>query len=282
MKKVFTDISHIAHLWANQLQDEARNSGNFYFDGKTIYSYGRHFPIARHVVNKDGKEAVLFTERTYSPTTSGHISVVRQAASHKNIVYCYNPDNTHTDNFKAWQVSAEAFAKHLEKAKKPEKYLSEIAHIKARVDRYCEYFTLTLPETLNAILTIGNKAEFAAYEEKKDVYAKAEKERNQKELAKRHKKELNKWLSGEGNRLYVHNGFDYLRLHDDRIETTQAVKIPIEIGKRLWQAIKDNSLEVGAKVMDYTVESVGKTVRIGCHNFKTDYLLKFGQKIFAN
>ena len=63
MKKVFTDISHIAHLWANQLQDEARNSGsgNFYFDGDVIYSYGSHFPIAKHVVNAKGEKAVLFT-----------------------------------------------------------------------------------------------------------------------------------------------------------------------------------------------------------------------------
>ena len=56
-KKVFPDLSVIAHYWANQTQDEARNSSNnFYFDGTKIYSYGSHFEIARHfnenVINK--------------------------------------------------------------------------------------------------------------------------------------------------------------------------------------------------------------------------------------
>lgn len=282
MKTVFTDISHIAHLWANQLQDNAKNSGNFFFREKTIYSYGYHFPIAKHVKNADCKEAVLFTERSYSVTTSKHIRVVEHAASHKDIIYCYNPDNTHADNFKAWQNTAERVAENLKKAKKPEKYLSGISSIKARVDRYCEFFSLTMPESLATLLSIGNKSEYAAYTEKKGTFEKAEKEKEQKEVAKKHKAALKKWLAGEGHRLYVRDQNDYLRVRDNRIETTQGVQIPMELGKRLWHSIKDNSLAIGAKVLDYTVEEVGKSVRIGCHNFKTDYLIKFGNNIFAN
>ena len=46
----------VAHLWAHKSQDFARNPGhNFYFHGDTIYSYGSHFPVARHVENKRGK-----------------------------------------------------------------------------------------------------------------------------------------------------------------------------------------------------------------------------------
>ena len=48
-----------------------QSGNNFYFDGDTIYSYGSHFPIARHVETKRGR-AVLFTTRDYSVTTSGH------------------------------------------------------------------------------------------------------------------------------------------------------------------------------------------------------------------
>lgn len=55
MKTVFTDISQVAHLWANQLQESARNSGNYYFNGDAIYSYGSHFMIAKHHTNKQGK-----------------------------------------------------------------------------------------------------------------------------------------------------------------------------------------------------------------------------------
>ena len=70
----------IPHLWAHQTQDEARHStGSFYFEGPTIYSYGSHFPIARHVTNERGDRAVLFTTAHHSVTTSGHCSAVARA-----------------------------------------------------------------------------------------------------------------------------------------------------------------------------------------------------------
>src|SRR5258708_13051749 len=78
-KHVFA-TSEIPHLWAHRTQDEARNrQGNLYFTGDTIYSYGSHFPIARHVTNDAGVRSVLFTTATYSVTTSSHCSAVRSA-----------------------------------------------------------------------------------------------------------------------------------------------------------------------------------------------------------
>lgn len=71
--------SEIAHLWAHQSKPDARNSqGNFYFQGDTIYSYGSHFPIARHIEH-DGKKAILFVDHSYSNTTSKHIGNVRHS-----------------------------------------------------------------------------------------------------------------------------------------------------------------------------------------------------------
>ena len=65
MKNIFTN-SELAHTYANQSQQSGRNSsGSFYFDGKAIYSYGRHFPIANIVTNDNGNECMLFTYRTY-------------------------------------------------------------------------------------------------------------------------------------------------------------------------------------------------------------------------
>ena len=70
----------IPHLWAHQSQDEARNSSrSLYFVGPTIYSYGSHFPIARHITNNRGERAILFTTAHYSMTTSGHCSAVARA-----------------------------------------------------------------------------------------------------------------------------------------------------------------------------------------------------------
>lgn len=79
-KKSFFGAGDIPHLWAHRTQDETRNrQGNLYFTADTIYSYGSHFPIARHLVNGAGERAVLFTTATYGVTTSGHCSAVRSA-----------------------------------------------------------------------------------------------------------------------------------------------------------------------------------------------------------
>src|SRR6267154_4399432 len=91
-KKTVFDTGEIPHLWAHKVQENARNAhGNLYFDGETIYSYGSHFPIARHIVDnptkKNPKSAVLFTTRSYSVTTSGHISAVRSAIPSSALVF---------------------------------------------------------------------------------------------------------------------------------------------------------------------------------------------------
>ena len=79
MRHVYSN-HEIPHLWAHQSQDEARNStGSLCFEGPTIYSYGSHFPIARHVTNVRDEKAVLFTIDHHSVTTSGHCSAVAGA-----------------------------------------------------------------------------------------------------------------------------------------------------------------------------------------------------------
>lgn len=69
----------VAHLWAHQSQDSARNGSNFYFEGKDIYSYGRHFRCASIETNQRGESVYLVTTRTYSTTTAKHMHMVRNA-----------------------------------------------------------------------------------------------------------------------------------------------------------------------------------------------------------
>lgn len=96
-QKYVYPTDQVAHLWANKVQESARNPRrNFYYDGDTIYSYGRHFPIARHVTGADGRAAILLTTRTYSNTTAGHISEVWQSIPHE-----YRPDRV----FHVWDPS---------------------------------------------------------------------------------------------------------------------------------------------------------------------------------
>ena len=121
-------VDMVAHLWANRTQDYARNPGhNFYFSGETIYSYGSHFPIARHVESKRGR-AVLFTTRSYSATTAGHKCTVAGACRHLTVFHV--ADVTGSDcrkQFAEYRAAYMALVGKYAKARqrKPE-YLAEL------------------------------------------------------------------------------------------------------------------------------------------------------------
>ena len=82
MKHVFGSHAELAHVWANDWQrvEHGRCSdGRMFFDGPTLYSYGRHFAIARHIVAPDGDAAILFTSAGHSVSTGKHKTLTRQA-----------------------------------------------------------------------------------------------------------------------------------------------------------------------------------------------------------
>jgi hypothetical protein len=114
-KHVF-DTGEIPHLWAHKVQDSARNAqGNLYFENETIYSYGSHFPIARHVVDnltkKTSRPAVLFTTRGYSVTTNRHISAVRSAIPKDvPVFHVYSPDSRPEESLSGYVRSIELTA----------------------------------------------------------------------------------------------------------------------------------------------------------------------------
>lgn len=64
----------VAHLWANEKQKSARGS-NFFFDGASIYSFGRHFEAGRIVYNKRGEKAYLINISRYSLDGGGYSKV---------------------------------------------------------------------------------------------------------------------------------------------------------------------------------------------------------------
>lgn len=77
-----------AHVWAQNTQSEGHASDKrMFFEGGTIYSYGRHFAIASHVKTLKDESAVLFTTGRYSVSTSKHIGFVRQALRGDNTVF---------------------------------------------------------------------------------------------------------------------------------------------------------------------------------------------------
>lgn len=261
MKRVHTP-DNVAHLWANQHQEDARTpTNNLYFRGTEIYSYGSHFCIAKHV-----EGAVLFTEREYSNTTSKHKSIVRNACSHKNIVYCYNPLGSHEQNFQAWRNECEGYIEKLAKARKPEKYIQELEGVKYRAERYANLFEITVPETLIRAWVITDKQEVVAYMEAKAEAIAKEKARKLRLAKKKHKEEVQKWKNFETYRLYSRGEYDLLRYNKEnkRFQTSQGVEIPLAIGLGVYKRLANS--EAVEKILEFEVKEITKKyIVVGCH-----------------
>jgi hypothetical protein len=260
MKKV-NSPQDTAHLFATQSQIEAYTpTRNLYFYDKSIFSYGSHFCIAKFIDSK----TLLFTERTYSNTTAKHINVVRHATSHIDKIYCASPNWSHDDNFDFWLIKAERLTDNLSRANKPEIYISQLQQIENKAKIYANYFNIAIPETLQSVLKVTTKAEILTYLENKKELIKAEKLRKEKALKKEHATNLKKWRNFEIFRLYQRDGFDYLRKNNEQFETSQGVKIPLEIGLRLYKNLAN--IKPGDKFLDYTVNEITKNyMAIGCH-----------------
>lgn len=298
MKHVFTSDYEIAHLWANQAQDQARRSGtnNFYFNRDTIYSYGSHFPIAKLV----GKY-VLFTTQGYSRTTSKQISTVRGSLSQtqrENIVYVNSPEDIslycRSNFYRSITKEVEILAKkipavkeRIAKAHKPEKYILDLTDLEYNVNRLesfakdyaksvdslpedkhkdgTHYDVLSkkqLSKTIRAFrkdAKLGNMADLKAAILKREKAARIEADKLELEL-------VTKFRNFEINHVYNRSNVTYLRVADKIVQTSRGIQIAFEDAKRLYAAFKAKKL-IGQKLDYHTITKVEKeTVIAGCHH----------------
>lgn len=96
----------MAHLWANESQDEARNSRDtFYFRGPVIFSYRDSYPLAALTPWRDarGRRLVIDRADSYGPTTGGHQSDMRGALrGHPVHLVRFAPGDSETVNGCTW------------------------------------------------------------------------------------------------------------------------------------------------------------------------------------
>ena len=89
----------VVESWLEQVKS-GRKVGSMFFEGDTIYSYGKHFPIARIV-----RGAVLYNHETYSATTSSHQAIVRRYVR-QNRMHLFSVGSLVTENPSAKHVVA--------------------------------------------------------------------------------------------------------------------------------------------------------------------------------
>jgi len=94
--KTVVNTAQVAHLWANQSQEHARNGkGSFFFGGPAIYSYRKSWPLAVFTPWEDdrGRRIVIVNTKHYGNTTGRHSSYVAQSLRGLP-VRTYESDNT--------------------------------------------------------------------------------------------------------------------------------------------------------------------------------------------
>jgi hypothetical protein len=277
----------VAHLWANQSQDHARNSSDsVYFDGDTIYSYGRHFPMARHI---DG--VVLITTDSYSSTTGGHLSMTRSACCH---LTCFHVPNVlacdkfaHNKNFKDYQQRYTEALLLAGRARSNAKWrLREVVSLISEANRYAQHFDLDTCikeiDTTELLAQAKVKTKAATAETRKRIKARAERYQAESDAYPamlerwRDGSELPRlsWQNPDRDKLLDNNAL--LRVTGDNIQTSQGAAFPTSYVANAWRVInicKQRSTTFHAngetvKLGHFQLHSVDASgnVRAGCHH----------------
>jgi hypothetical protein len=289
MKKVL-NADNVAHTWAHQQQNEAYTPNrSFYFYGPTIYSYGSHFPIAKHATNSKGENKILFTTRKYSNTTAKHINKVWSSIPNReNLIFCYNPCETVNDNLTYWNREIDSIYRALAKAKKPSKYLFELTHLKAQILEYCNFMEVEIPQAISLKLDITSKAEIVEIVEKEKAIKAEIEAKKEKEKEKYNKEQIKKFRNFERYSPLIN--FSCLRYNEatQRIETSQRIEIPVNLAKVFYRAIKTalNTKELNTeildnlKILDYKVKNLQKEfIEIGCHKIEMKEINKIAKSL---
>lgn len=273
MKKVFSSNSDVMHVYAQRTQTSGQ-SGNVFFEGNKIYSYGRHYLLAEFKDIK-GETIIVINDRGYSNSTAKHIGKIIGATRQYKQFFTSNIDLMQVYNFVVDNYTL------LQRAKKPLKYLDKLI---SKIDAYSKSPFITTNDRktpqykyIQKIFKLISSAEnlAKAKEQEKIRLAKAN-EKAKKQLTT----DLIKFENFEINSFRSEH--DYLRISADRtkVETSQQVKIDIEDARNLYKAIVHKVDVRGQSISHYIVKSVDdKTLVIGCHKIPMTEVHKIGEQL---
>lgn len=294
MTKHVVSSESVAHLWAHQTQDQARNSnGSVFFRGDVIFSYGEHFPIARHIQNKH-ESVVLFTTKSYSVTTSGHCSMVRSAVSHLTV---FSVPNVFAKIKAEHEGNLADYAKRisdrlLKTARARTSFNKEWTHkealeLRSEAIKYAKFFNLAYSKILLTVPALDSVS-LAKIKQAEDKRLAAERKRKLAE----NREAIEQWRNGEYARL-PYGLPDMLRVSSDgqSIETSRAVSFPMSHAKRglaLVRSVRSrgetwHTNGHTCKLGHYQIDSIDASgnVKAGCHTVKYSEIERIAPAIDA-
>ena len=295
--------SQVAHCWANQTKAKGRGS-NFFFEGKSIYSYGGHFEVARLVENEKGKTISLHTTTEYSVTTQRHKSEASWA--------CHNlHDRFYVPSFplrrdilpeRSWFKEVFAYYRNeavesYRKAKRARVYTD--MHLRDAKEAIANARLLKshFPKATKGLrIRSVDDGEIARIEAK----AKAQAKRDRKERARRDKEEKERiereeeeWLNHERDRISYSMRYDtihrryLLRKHatKDRVQTSHGAHVTMREGEAFYKVIdryRDRPTECPrANVNGFRLTRLQESgAVIGCHTLSWEVMDDFAKKHF--
>lgn len=144
----------VAHAWAHKLNRHFKGFNMFRGHSSgygapteeydTIYSYGYHFPIARHAKTANGTPCILLTTEGYSVSTSKHITYVQRALPSGVLV------------FKVKNVLATTKAHHKENYEAMKKTMIRSLESAARARKHVEMWLNSADYTRRSMNTYTN------------------------------------------------------------------------------------------------------------------------------
>ena len=269
MRRVLKNHDEVCHVWAQQTQSEGR-AGNIFFRDKSIYSYGRHFEMARFIDD----ETVFITPRRYSVSTTNHLSLVRQAVRHKTVFtvpdFTYHPDNV--------RYLIDKARDHFDKAKRARKYADwEIRSGRETAETtraYITKFQVAVPDSHVELWQALHTDTYLNSEVQATLLAKAraaqaaEREATKQARLAREREEaerLEQWVRGELD--WGRFSAMRLRVKGDTVQTTHGANVPVIEARKLYRALKAGMNIEGQQVGYYRVTRVTESeLVIGCHN----------------
>jgi hypothetical protein len=276
MKKVFSSHSQLAHVWANQLQSEGR-AANMFFDGPSIYSYGRHYEIAQFVETINGQKVCFINSNGYSNSTSKHTGHVRASIPAGipvfKVPFFSNSFNiSHLSGIiEKMVVECNNYIQKQLKARTDNSYFRHAASIFSDIESICNLFNLPVPARPENWENARIKSEYL-----RDNAVEIANKKQQKAIEKQ-KELLIKWLRHEYNG-QLYNIPVHLRVSNDGklIETTMGAKVPMFEAVKLLAMLRNGQDVKGYKIDGFTViENNDQAVQIGCHKITWPVINQF-------
>lgn len=268
MKTVYNNQA-LAHIWASNNVPEGRNPGNtFFFNSEGIFSYGRHFCIAR----RHDAHTVVMNLGRYSNSTGKQMAYVRNAICHLNVVYCHDPEASVIRNKRAALDKIDEALSGLEK-----KGIRQTTKDKIRAQAH--HIAQTFNEYYAAV-----GGDCGPIELGEDFIEQYKQMQRQEQAAKQKKIEAQKKEAQENLELWkeghfppmtgFHNHPVVLRIKEEVIQTSHGAAIPLKYARRLWQAIESvrqtgvTTNYTGVTLGHYTLNTIyaDGSIKVGCHN----------------